>query len=113
MGHHMLRQNIKAPGLQMLPIELPGCNSFNSGAAFKNLKAVTRRQKCTAGFIHAMVGAAYALYQTRGTFWRPHLDYKVYIAPVDTEIESRGTDNGPEAPFRHCCLDLAPPIGIK
>ena len=60
-----------------------------------------------------MVGAANALHKPFDVFGRTDLDHKVHIAPVDPQIQTAGTDDGPQVSAHHSGLDLEPLFAVQ
>ena len=104
---HVLRQHVQRANAQRRGVLRVFGNRIDRNRALQHLEAIGRHQHRARGFIDAMVGTADPLHQPRGTLRRADIDDEIDIAPVDAEIERRGTDHAAQFPRRHRVLDLA------
>ena len=93
--------------MEGLAIKRIGGNGLARRLAFQVLETIARCQQRARGRVELVIGTAEPLDQARGPFRGAHLDHQIDIAPVDPEIERRGTHHRIEPPRRHRRLDLA------
>ncbi len=80
--------------------------------AFHHLEPVAGHEDRLRGFVHAVIGAADALGETRGALGRADMEDEIDIAPVDAHVERRGGDDGAQLVFGHRRFHLAALAGI-
>ena len=109
-GHtqNMLGEHIKTAGAQAFAIQFARQHRVAGGLTLQHLKTVGGHQQRAGRFIQPVIGAADALYQTRGPFRRTDADDTIHRAPIDAEIEGGGTDHRAQHTTRHCGFHLAP-----
>ena len=107
---HMLRQHIQPARPERLLVEVTGQHRIARRHGFQIFKAVARHDQRPARRVQPVVGAARALHQPRRALGRAHLDDQVHIAPVDAQVEAGGRHDGPQPPFGHGRLHLAPRV---
>ena len=83
-------------------------DGVEGGSAFQDLEAVGGDEIGLGGLVHAVVGAADPLHDPARALRRSDIDHEVDVAPVDSEIEGRGADDGAQLPGRHRRLDPPP-----
>ncbi len=114
-GHaeHVLGKHVEsagADGWRVLRAEIVG---VEGGAALHHFEAVGRNQKRFGRFVEAMVGAADTLGQPARALRCADMDDEIDVAPVDTEVEGRGADDGAQLAGGHRRLHLAALAGIE
>ncbi len=104
----MLRQHVERADAQRRRVLRVLGDGVERGAAFEHFETVGRHQHALRGLVHAVIGAADTLQQPRGAFRRSDIDDQIDIAPIDAEIERRGTNDSAQSPGCHRGFDLAP-----
>ena len=102
LGEHVERAD--ARGRRVLRVHR---NGVERGAAFQHLEAVGGDENALGRLIHAVIGAADTLHQSRRAFRRADIDDQIDIAPVDAEIERGGAHHRAQPALGHCGFDLA------
>ena len=103
----MLRQHIQSATAGWFTIQFTVHHGLRRGLAFQYFKAVGGYQQGAAGFIQSVIGPTDPLYQAAQTLGRADLDNQIHRAPVDTQIQGRGTDHRPQIAAHHGRLHLA------
>jgi hypothetical protein len=101
----VLRQHIEATGTRRIAIQFARGDTEHGGLTFQHLEAVGRHQDRTAGFIHAVIGAADALQQPGHALWGADLDHLIDATPIDAEVERRRRHDGTQVSGRHRGFD--------
>ena len=103
----MLRQHVERAGTRRRRVLRVRGDGAERGGAFEHFEAVGRNEHAFRRLIHAVIGAADALQETRGAFGRADIDDEIDVAPVDAEIERGGRNDRAQTTRRHRRFDLA------
>ncbi len=106
--HDVLREHIEPARAKVLAVALSLIDGVFRRHRFEKLEAVAGDQHCTAGGVEPVTRATDPLEQARRALGCAHLHDEVDIAPIDTEIEARGSNQSTQFAARHGFLDLAP-----
>ena len=89
-------------------ILVPEIVGVERGAAFEHLEAVAGHEDALRRLVHAVIGAADPLREPARALRRADMHDEVDVAPVDAEIERRGSDDGAKLAGDHRRFDLPP-----
>ena len=106
-AENMLRQHVERAGAQRRRVLRVLRHRVDGGTAFQHLEAVGRHQHGLRGLVQPVVRSPDPLQQPRGAFRRADIDDQIDVAPVDAEIERRGTHHRAQFAGHHGVLDLA------
>ena len=101
----VLREHVQGPHTCRGVLRVLGEGAERRGA-FEHFEAVRRNEHAFRGLIHAVIGAADALQETRGTLGSADIDNEIDVAPVDTKIERGGGNDRAQMACCHRRLDL-------
>ena len=93
--HDVLRERIQRARVHRLPVEGVCGHGLARCLALQHLEPAGRDHQGARRLIQPVIGPSDPLHQPRRALRRRHLDHQIDIAPVDAEIERRGTDHGP------------------
>ena len=102
----MLAENIARPAPSKFTIQLARVNGIQCRLALDHFKAVGWHKQCFGGSVVAVIGATDPLHQSLDVLGRTDLDHQIDIAPVNSQIQAAGADDGAQVSAHHSGFDL-------